>query len=341
MRVTILTEDKHLAYEEFVKSHPAALIYYSIKFKTFLEKQTNSEALYLIAIDENDEIQGVLPIMVKDGNIGKILNSLSYYGSNGGILSKKDAAKNLLIDKYIELVNSGQYIAATLISNPLDLDYPYDRIINDEIDVRVGQLTNICCNINSLDELMIRFDSKTRNMIRKAIKSDVIVNIENNQFDFLRDTHFDNMKSIGGLAKESSFFQNVLDTFEAGIDYNVFVARINEVPVAATFVFYYGKVVEYYTPVIVKEYRSLQPLSLVISTAMLNASRAGFEWWNWGGTWKSQAGVYDFKSKWGTEDKEYVYYVSILNKELYFHPKDELLKQYSGFYVLPFSSLKS
>ncbi len=191
-----------------------------------------------------------------------------------------------------------------------------------------------------LEDIMLKYDSKTRNIIRKAIKSDVKVTIENNQFEFLRHTHFENMASIGGLAKEVSFFENVEESFEAGVDYDIYVARIGEIPIAAMLIFYFGKVVEYYTPVIVKEYRSYQPLSLLISTAMFNASKLGYEWWNWGGTWSSQGGVYDFKSKWGTEDKNYAYYISIFNKELYNCSKEELLNEYSGFYVLPFDKLK-
>lgn len=341
MRVSILTEDKNLAYEAFLKNHKAAMIYYSIKFKRFLEKQTKSEAMHLLAIDENDNIQGILPLMFKTGPFGRVLNSLPYYGSNGGILANLKEAKDILMDKYLEIVNSGEYAAATLIENPFDKDYPYDRIISVETDFRIGQLTNIAGSFADLEELMIRFDSKTRNIIRKAIKSGVIVNIENDQFDFLRNTHFDNMESIGGLAKDSSFFDNVLEFFEAGVDYDIYVARINDLPVAATLVFYYGKLVEYYTPVIVNKYRSFQPLSYIIATAMFNLSALGYIWWNWGGTWKSQGGVYAFKSKWGTEDKEYTYHITILNTELYHCSKDELLNLYAGYYVLPFSCLKS
>lgn len=341
MIVELLTEDKILAYEDFLKTHKASMIYYSFKFKRFLEKQTSSESMYFVAIDDYDNIQGILPLMVKSGPFGKVLNSLPFYGSNGGILAHVEKAKDLLIDKYLEIANSGEYVSATLIENPLDKEYPYNRIKPDETDFRIGQLTNIKGEFGDLEELMIRFDSKTRNIIRKAIKSNVEVKIENDQMDFLRNTHFDNMQSIGGLAKESSFFQNVLDSFDFGKDCDIYVARINNIPIAATLVFYYGKVIEYYTPVIVREYRSYQPLSLIISTAMFNSSALGFEWWNWGGTWQSQGGVYDFKSKWGTEDREYIYHVSILKKELYNYSKHDFLKYYSGFYVLPFSSLKS
>ena len=339
MKVRELTENYFLAYEIFLKSHKAAMIYYTIKFRSFLEKQTSSVGLYYIAINQEGEVCGILPLLIKEGPFGKVLNSLAYYGSNGGILANCDEASNLLLEKYIELVNSGEFVSSTLIENPLDKNYPYNKINITESDFRIGQLTSICGDFSNLEDLMLRFDSKTRNIIRKAAKSDVTVSIENDKFEFLKRTHFANMEAIGGLAKEKTFFENVPFFFEAGVDYNIYVARVGDELVAATLVFYYGKVVEYYTPVIVKEYRSFQPLSYIIVTAMFHASKLGYEWWNWGGTWQSQGGVYEFKSKWGTEDIKYTYYVSVCDKELYNCSKEDLLRHYSGFFVLPFSLL--
>ena len=34
----------------------------------------------------------------------------------------------------------------------------------------------------------------------------------------------------------------------------------------------------------------------------------GFKLWNWGGTWRSQEGVYRFKNRWGAEDMVYRYF---------------------------------
>lgn len=339
MRVIQFTDEMHNAYEDFVRHHPGAMIYYSLRFKYFLEKMTGAESRYLIAIDKKNNIHGVLPLMVKSGPYGKVINSLPFYGSNGGILSQNSNAKDALLHHYKELITSGEFAAATLIDNPLDREYDYSGLNTNETDSRIGQLTRIAGDYANLEGIMTLFNTKTRNVIRKAIKSNVEVLVENNMFDFLQVTHVDNLQSIGGLAKDDLFFKLVPQCFEAGIDYNLYVARHQGVPIAATLVFYYAEVVEYYTPVIVKEYRSIQPLSLVIATCMLEASQKGFKWWNWGGTWQSQGGVYDFKSKWGTIDVNYFYHIAINNKELYISNTSDLLKYYPMFYVLPFNKL--
>lgn len=339
MNVKELSENYFSAYEIFLKSHKAGMIYYTLKFKAFLEKQTSSNGLYYVVTNEKAEVCGILPLVIKTGPFGKVLNSLAYYGSNGGILANCDEAKDMLIEKYLELVNSGEYISSTLIENPLDKSYPYHKINTTESDYRIGQLTNIHGDFLSIEDIMLRFDSKTRNIIRKAVKSGVTVSIENDKLEFLKRTHFANMEAIGGLAKNDAFFENVPIFFEEGVDYNIYVARLGDEMVAATLVFYYGKVVEYYTPVIVKKFRSYQPLSLIITKAMFDASKLGYEWWNWGGTWQSQGGVYDFKSKWGTIDINYNYYITMKDMSLYKSKKEDLLTYYGGFYVLPFARL--
>ena len=341
MKVILLSEDWHLQYEEYLLNNHSAMIYYSLKFKKFLKKQTDSSAQYYIAVDEHNNINGILPLMLKDGPLGIVINSLPFYGSNGGILSDSDDAKEVLLEKYLEIIRGNEIAAATLIENPLDKNYPYHKIQYDELDFRIGQLTDISGDFDSLEDIMLRFDSKTRNIIRKAVKSDVQIEIDNSQFEFLQKIHVDNMHSIGGLAKGPEFFENVQNIFEAGIDYNLFIAKKDDEIIAATLVFYFREVIEYYTPVIVKEYRSFQPLSLIIASAMLDGSRLGYKWWNWGGTWQTQGGVYDFKSKWGTIDLNYNYYTVVNNKQIYESSTEYLLKYYGGVFVIPFNKLKS
>lgn len=341
MRVVLLTEKYFDRYEKFLHSQQGAMIYYSLKFRDFLKLITSGEPEYYIVVDSEGEVTGVLPLFNKTGKYGKVLNSLPYYGSNGGILSSDEESKRLLLNKYLEILDSGDVAASTLISNPLDLNYDYNLVQTTDSDFRIGQFTDLSGRISSLEDLLLRFHSKTRNIIRKAIKSEVKVSIENDMFGFLQETHFENMETIGGLAKSQTFFNLIPKIFEESKGYNIYVARFEGIPVAAVLLLYYGKVVEYYTPVIVKEFRHLQALSYLIAQSMLDANTKGFSLWNWGGTWQSQGGVYDFKSKWGTDDREYTYYISVFNKELYGASKAELLKEYSGFYVLPFSMLKS
>ena len=112
-------------------------------------------------------------------------------------------------------------------------------------------------------------------------------------------------------------------------------------PVAALLLFYFNQTVEYFTPAIVKAHRSTQALPLTIFVAMKDAIRAGYRNWNWGGTWLSQDGVYDFKKRWGTNEYPYFYYTRLFRSDIMRRSKTELLEHYPGFFVLPFAALES
>jgi hypothetical protein len=180
-------------------------------------------------------------------------------------------------------------------------------------------------------------------MVRKAQKSGLNVRISNDakSIDFLYHVHVDNIQSIGGIAKPYEFFSSIPSFYKPGIDYDLYLAESEGQTIAGLLLFYCGNVVEYYTPVIVKEFRHLQPLSLLIYEAMSAAKNNNYKFWNWGGTWKSQDGVYQFKSRWGTEDHPYYYYTKILNKDVVNCNKQELLSEYPFFYVYPFDKLAS
>lgn len=189
---------------------------------------------------------------------------------------------------------------------------------------------------------MESFHYKTRNMVRKAVKSVAHIEINNDAFSFLRETHNENMASIGGKAKSDKFFDFIKKHFKADSDYKIYIAKnADGVMMSALLLFYFNRTVEYFTPVIKHEFRDLQPLSALIYRSMSDACKAGYKYWNWGGTWKSQEGVYRFKSRWNTSDHPYYYYNKINNPEIYNCSPAQLLTDYPDFYVIPFNKLKS
>ena len=147
------------------------------------------------------------------------------------------------------------------------------------------------------------------------------------------------MESIGGKPKSSKFFELIKKYFESNLDYDIYVANKDGIYISAMLVFYYNNVVEYFTPVVKVEYRSFQPLSLLIFQAMVDNSNKKFKWWNWGGTWLSQDGVYRFKSRFGAIDKEYKYFIKVNNQDIYNSTKEKLLSEYENFYTIPFDRL--
>lgn len=338
MRVETLTPHLAECYEAFLLAHPETLLYQSWRYQKLLIDLLGCRQQGLVAIDEAGNIRAALPLMAMDGPFGTVLNSLPFYGSNGALIGEDPAARAELVAAYREILMAPTMAASTLIENPLapggagGLEY-------DLTDERIGQLTPLPLSGDREAALLQSFHYKTRNMVRKADKQGVEILIDNDALPFLVATHEENMREIGGLAKSRRFFDILPQYFRQGQDYRLYVARLDGEPVAALLVFFYNRTVEYYTPVVRKEHRESQALSGTIFRAMCDAASQGYAWWNWGGTWLSQDGVYRFKSRWGTQDLPYRYFTSVHNPAILKASRAELLAAYPSFFTVPFTAL--
>jgi len=339
-------------YANFLLKDESNLFYLSLNYKQLLEKLLGCESRYLIARGRERSIVGSFPLMIsRGGRFGRIGNSLPYYGSNGGIivdqsLPDEDQTKvrQILLQTAEEYFRDAGCGARTITISPFErsVDFYEKNVSYDFLDKRIGQITLLPePGLDLENRLMGIFQNPRPRNIRKAIKSGVtcLYSYSKDDMNFLYRTHKDNISAIGGLSKDEIIYRLVPEFFNRE-DYRVYTAEKGGEKIAALLLFYFNKTVEYFTPAVVDEARSLQPTALIIFEAMKDAVNAGYRYWNWGGTWLSQTGVYDFKKRWGAVDYLYQYFIKILDNRILQSSKRELLNEYPGFYVLPFDDLK-
>lgn len=328
MRVEKLHFRLHSSYNTFLESMSATL-YYSLPFKNLLEDFLQCSSHYMVAL-EGDKVCGILPLMSKNGLYGEVLNSLPFYGSNGGIIANNAEASFLLRESYNQLASV--FASANYIQNPLIIES--GGILHDFVDRRLSQWTKLV----DRDSLLASFAPSARRNIKKALKENIKVAITR-EIDFLYQTHRKNILANNGIPKEKRFFEKIAKYFE-NTEYKIYMAFYNNKPIAASLLFYFGGIVEYYTPATLLEFRNLQALPLLIYIAMVEAYESGCQWWNWGGTWRSQESLYKFKEKFGAMEKRYNYYCKLNNQKILNAEASELLREYPYFYVVPFSILR-
>jgi len=348
MKIDILDKKYEEKYEDFLLRSEKSLFFVSNKYRLFLKELLKAKDCYFLAVDDNDNITGALPAFLKENEKhGNVLNSLPFYGSNGGIIEYENnvEVKKTLLNALYDYAKENNCVSTTIITSPFEdnPDFYEENALYNYKDSRIGQLTplpEVSDNIG--DDLFKMFDGTKRTDIRKAIKHNLQVNSEysRDSLEFLMNTHKENMLSINGTPKTEEFFEFIPSYFEYEKDYKIYTAFLSENPISTMLVFYYNKTAEYFCPAVVEEYRTYQGLSLLIFEAMKDAVKKDCKWWNWGGTWSSQCGVYDFKKKWGTQDFPYYYYVRVFDEKIKTLSKKTLLKEYPNFYVLPFSALK-
>jgi hypothetical protein len=324
---------------EYSLRNPRTLVYSEPRFLKLVSGQLGARCHWIVARREG-LITGLLPFLVKEGPLGPSFNSLAYYGSNGGVIQAENdvASKVALVDSFYEMATDAKAVSATIIINPLEGDSEFynSHVVHDFRDERIGQITHFPARA---EDLLGSFDDPRPRNIRRAIKEGVtVVRGGLEALDFLYSTHVDNMTAIGGIAKKRAFFDAIPATMEAD-DWAVFTASLDGKPIAALLLFYFNRTVEYFTPVIVESHRNTQALALVIYEAMRDAMQRGFTNWNWGGTWLSQGGVYDFKKRWGTSEYQYFYYTRVINTELTSCEPAFLMEHYPGFFLIPFNRL--
>ena len=344
--VETLTGAEAAEYERFVLRSPRTLLYHGAGFRRLLRDVLEAEDRYLVARDGSGAIVGALPAFLRRSAEGRgaVLNSLPFFGSNGGLLEFEGSVpvRRALLGRFEALAREESCVSSTIVTSPLDDGAPDPGIAFDLRDERLGQVTTLPdASPDTGAALMELFHLKSRNALRKAQKLSLVVTREDEDaLAFVSATHRENILAKQGLAKEPRFFEALARVYERGRDYDVWVARDGAKPVAGLLVLYFNQTAEYYTPAVASEYRSWQPLSLIVFEAMQAAVQRGLRWWNWGGTWASQEGVRRFKERLGAADRPYHYFTRLLDPSLLDRRPADLLREFPHFYVVPFSALR-
>lgn len=346
MEVSLLKPEEEISYDKFLSSLPNRLVYPSFYFRNFLSEAVGGDAVYLAA-RRDGVICGVLPLFIKrDPDFGSIINSLPWYGSYGGISAAYDDEETwrALIDAYLSIVHEPDVLTAVLITNPFQTTVAerYRIALTPwYFEDRICQITPLPSSMpESEDALMALYSKKTRNLVRKAYKMDFHLEITDEEWGwkFLYETHVENMQAIGGRHKPQSHFQAMRECIPAR-HRRLTVALFGTEPVAAMLLLLFGNTVEYITPVIKHEYRSLQPLTRLVHDGMVFAARNDYVWWNWGGTWKTQESLHHFKAGWGARDYAYAYLIHTTPRSLDILRENIKILQsrHPYYYLLPYT----
>ncbi len=163
IRIEKLSEKNEQEYKEWLLSLDTSLLYASLNYRNFLSHiLEKSESIYLLAYMQ-DRLVGALPTFIKLNNrFGYVLNSLPFFGSNGGIITnsqiKNRKSINLaLMEAYFSIAKYYRVVVSTLISNPLDpmIDFYETYTLYTYRDERIGQITKLLMKLqrNILENL--------------------------------------------------------------------------------------------------------------------------------------------------------------------------------------------
>ncbi len=320
-----------------VKAIPghALSLYTAPPFLCFLRQAVPGASMNWLAANGPCGLMGVLPVMLATAGDWRVGNSMPFFGSHGGPIvqpglmpAESQAVQVRLWQALDEWAVQQGCAAVTVVEHPF-------RLINTEaaglagytvIDDRIGMVKPLSAEMNR-ESLLAGCHLKLRNAIRKGDRLGLTVREANDSatLQWLQQVQEASISSMGGRPKSWSVFEQLVQHLPLGQTSRLFAAFNGHQPVAAVLMLMTdGITAEYFTPVVTPSHRDLQALPSLLATVMAQLASEGFEWWNWGGTWPSQDGVYRFKKRWGGEERPYRYFAKLYRQELRLQPLAEL-----------------
>lgn len=350
VKIEKLGKNQDPIWDAFVQMSSKATLHHSVKYRNFLSGFLEGcEDFYLVARQDED-IVAALPMFVRDEEFGKVGNSLPFFGSHGGIIWKEYPSSDVLnkseiSNKFFDFIYQSHTLNSLTIVQSLFSEELLHIAECDSplITHRIGQFTalnNLQLNTINANTLMNSLSPKKQWDIQKARKHNFRLTKEYSfgGFEKLYLIHQENMKFIGGKAKTLDIFSSLFLNFDGNNDYSLYLAWDGSEVIAGLCLLYFGTQVEYFVPAVLPKYRSSQVLNELIFRGMLDSLLdKKSQLWNWGGTWKSQEGVYRFKKSWGANEKSYFYQTWVsdffVNNDI---KQDEIVEKYPFFYCYPF-----
>ncbi len=344
-------------WNDLVRDCSWGSLYHSAENLEILKAVTNAD-INFIAIYDGSRLTGGIVYAVQNGPLGSVVNCLPYFGSYGDAPVTVDAPHGTEKSVYAELIEQCRGIDAlclNVITSPFAHTLHHEKVKEylspTFIDKRLCQISclpdyNGENSEHYSEKILSMLQGRARTAYRKTQKTDFeyrrcSTEQEVRQF---AQIHKANIEAKGGQFKTMDFFLKAFEMSQAKPETAELAAMFDKGKLIAGIVlFFFNDTVEYHTTCLLDEYRSIGPLNRIIVEKMIDAGMAGYRFWNFGGTWKTQEGVYLFKKSFGAGDRNYYYYTVFFRdvKRVKQMSVKEILKGYPFCYVIPFSELET
>lgn len=338
-----INDDELIRFLDRIGSaNPSVLGYHYPAYRRMLETIEVGNPMYIAARDEQGDLCAVLPGFLKTQDAGSVYSSLPFFGPNAGVLlDRKSANADLLRESILQFLLSEldqiNMISASFYSNFLDNhDWAiYKKLIPEHlvIDKFTSYIPLDGYTLNN----SLEYD------IRKALKSGITIREGRSAGDAqqLFDIYKKNCLDYDIPIKPEKCIAELVEQSQQSSTTKTYIAELNGTMIGGLIMIYAPKTASYYLPCSIHEYRSYQPMTLLIRHAMNEAVKSGIDYWNWESSPSTGSGVYKFKKKWGSLDGNYKIIVKAYKDTSFYKSlgQKEISKLFPYFFVYPFHLL--
>jgi len=287
-------ESDRQAWDAYVYRHPDSYHAHLIGWKDVIEQTYHKKPYYLIA-EDNDIIEGVLPLFhIKSRIFGNQLVSMPYLTYGGIIADSNDIAKDL-INKALKIAKELGAVLELRQVNPLD-ENSYDskktKINTTKVSMRLDLPENS-------DALFKSFKAKLRSQIRRPQKEGMVFKLGGREFidDFYK-VFAVNMRALGSPVHSKKLFVELFNRLEDTA--KIGVVFFNRIPVASGIITLFNKYVEIPWASTIRKYNRFSPNMLLYWGLFEYVTNGEYKIFDFGRSAIGKA-TYKFKKQWGSQ----------------------------------------
>lgn len=301
MKICVLTDQDQEAYRAFLISQEDALFEHSLEVKQLVEKYFHFKPMYLIAEDQSGKMVGALPLFQANSIIeGTRFVSIPFFPF-GGVLGTTEEVKRALLEQAKEISHPGRFLQVRQ-RDALQLETVSGLVLQTPITDFLLDLKG------SEQEMFSSLDKSVRYDIRKAQKNNLKVTIGTGkkELDDFYDVYLYTRKKRGVPAWPYGLFADALRDCSAAVA----LTYLQEKPIAAAFLFFHKKEIEYAFAGTDYRYASLCPYYILIWEIIRYGLAEGYNVLDLGGSTKemNDGQMILFKKRWATRTRPIPYY---------------------------------
>ncbi len=276
-------------WTQYVESHPNSSVYHRYEFQTVIQKSFGHHTIYLMALDDNNAVQGILPAVQLNSPIfGNYVVAMPYFNYGGALASSEDIEQQLM---------------KQLTQQALELEATHIEFRDTQPQQNYLQKTEKCSLILQLpdtpEKLWDQIGTKVRAQIKKAESTGL--SFKTGKQELLKDFYHVfaiNMRDLGTPVYSIDFFKNILNTPQ--LDTRLAIVYHENRPVSCAFLIAYKGTMEIPWASTIRKANPLNANMFLYWNVLSAAIEAGNSHFDFGRSSKD-ANTFKFKTQWGAK----------------------------------------
>ncbi len=291
MPIRLATENDAEVWDYYVSQYEGASPYHRFAWKKAIEESYSHKCVYLIAEDDSNNIQGILPtVLIAPPLTSGRLCSLPFC-DRGEALTDNPEVKKALIQRAQQVATQNKVIyeyrasSRTTAQNPTNLDQ----------SMKVSMMLELP---ESSAALLASFKSKLRSQIKKAGKNGLTFDIGQsmNMIDDFYRVFTINMRDLGSPTHSKKWFEQIRQSYQENMI--ISIVRYEGQPVGAGIVLLNARAAVIPWASTLRKYNHLSPNMLLYWSLLSYVSDHGYRTFDFGRSSYGE-GTYKFKQQWG------------------------------------------